>query len=152
MVFGGRQAGIFAARLQLKVIFYGFDIVVFLTFSGFVVSMWQWDVRYFLGLGIAVVSFPLWMLARAQLGNSFSLRAQARALVTTGLYSKIRNPIYLFGELSFVGLFLAWGHWIGIFYVALIIPVQILRIRKEQRVLEQAFGDAYREYRARTWF
>jgi protein-S-isoprenylcysteine O-methyltransferase Ste14 len=33
-----------------------------------------------------------------------------------------------------------------------IIPVQILRARRESRVLEEKFGEEYREYRRRTWF
>ena len=92
---------------------YWIDLVVFLGFGVYVFSQWQWNVRYLVGIGIAVASFALWMVARVQLGKSFSVRAQARALVTTGLYSKFRHPIYLFGELAFAGLFLAWGELIG---------------------------------------
>jgi protein-S-isoprenylcysteine O-methyltransferase Ste14 len=33
-----------------------------------------------------------------------------------------------------------------------LIPVQIIRARREAAVLEAKFGDAYREYRKRTWF
>jgi protein-S-isoprenylcysteine O-methyltransferase Ste14 len=32
------------------------------------------------------------------------------------------------------------------------IVAQTLRARREARVLEAAFGDAYRDYRRRTWF
>jgi protein-S-isoprenylcysteine O-methyltransferase Ste14 len=32
------------------------------------------------------------------------------------------------------------------------IVVQMLRARREARVLEAAFGDAYRDYRRQTWF
>jgi protein-S-isoprenylcysteine O-methyltransferase Ste14 len=30
--------------------------------------------------------------------------------------------------------------------------VQTIRARREARVLEAAFGEAYREYRKKTWF
>jgi protein-S-isoprenylcysteine O-methyltransferase Ste14 len=30
--------------------------------------------------------------------------------------------------------------------------MQIVRARREASVLETAFGDAYREYRRKTWF
>jgi len=132
---------------------YGIDLVVFLGFGVYVFSQWQWNVRYLVGIGIAVASFALWMVARVQLGKSFSVRAQARALVTTGLYSKFRHPIYLFGELAFAGLFLAWGELIpALAYFVLICPTQIVRSRKEEAVLEKAFGEEYRQYRASTWF
>lgn len=132
--------------------FYWIDVALFLGFAVLVLSHWQWNVRYLLGIGMAVLGFALWMVARVQLGKSFSVRAQARALVTTGLYSKFRHPIYLFGELAFAGLFIAWGKLIGFLYFVLVCAVQILRIRKEEAVLEQAFGEEYRRYKASTWF
>jgi len=33
-----------------------------------------------------------------------------------------------------------------------LIPIQIIRARREAAVLEAKFGDEYREYRKRTWF
>jgi protein-S-isoprenylcysteine O-methyltransferase Ste14 len=73
-------------------------------------------------------------------------------MVTTGLYSKLRHPIYLFGESAFVGLFIAWGKLIGLVYFFLATPLPILRARKEETVLEQAFGEEYAHYKASTWF
>ena len=109
--------------------------------------------RYFIGMAIAAIGFVLWMLARYQLGKSFTVTAQAKALVTTGLYSKIRNPIYFFGGVAFLGVFLAWGNIYALLgFLALYFAMQILRARKESSVLEQAFGDEYRRYRASTWF
>jgi protein-S-isoprenylcysteine O-methyltransferase Ste14 len=32
------------------------------------------------------------------------------------------------------------------------IVMQTIRARREARVLEAAFGDAYRDYRLKTWF
>ncbi len=131
---------------------YWIDVALFLGFGVFVLSHWQWNVRYLIGIAMAIVGFALWMLARVQLGKSFSIRAQARALVTTGLYSKFRHPIYLFGGVAFAGLFVAWGKPIPLLCFILIYPTQILRLRKEETVLEQAFGDEYRRYSASTWF
>ena len=134
-------------------ILYWIDVALVLGFAAFVLSLWQWNVRYLVGIGMAVVGFVLWMVARVQLGKSFSVRAQAKALVTKGLYSKLRHPIYLFGELAVAGLFIAWGELvIGCVYFAVTVPVQISRIRNEERVLEEAFGEEYRRYKAGTWF
>jgi protein-S-isoprenylcysteine O-methyltransferase Ste14 len=73
-------------------------------------------------------------------------------LVTTGLYSKVRHPIYLFRGIAFLGLFIAWGKLIPLLCFLLIYPLQILRARKEEKVLEQAFEEEYRRYKASTWF
>lgn len=97
--------------------------------------------------------FGLWALARIQLGKSFAVRAEAKALVTTGLYSKIRNPIYFFGGIAYLGLLIAWGYWPAIvLFVLVYIAKQLSRVRKEEKVLEEAFGEEYRRYRASTWF
>ncbi len=129
------------------------DLPLILGFGSFVVAQWQWSFRYLLGLGLALGGCALWGLARVQLGKSFSVRPEARALVTTGLYSKFRHPVYLFGGVTYAGLFLAWGKLIpGLCFVLLYPPYQIVRSKKEDAVLEKAFGEEYRRYRAGTWF
>ena len=102
-------------------------------------------------MAIAATGFALWLTARLQLGRSFSLGAKARTLVTTGLYAKFRHPIYLFGFVAYAGVMLTWGKSIPALCFLLIYSVEVVRLRKEERVLEQAFGDEYRRYRASTW-
>ncbi len=111
-----------------------------------------WKVRHTIGVVIMLPSLVLWALARHQLGASFTGRPKARALVTHGLYSKIRHPIYVFGELLNVGLFVFFGKPCLFLVFPITIVVQVLRARMESRVLEATFGDDYRAYRARTWF
>ena len=105
-----------------------------------------------IGLGLGLIGLGGVILARYTLGRSFSVAARATELVTSGIYSRIRNPIYVSGMVFLVGLLLIWQQpYLGIVLVALV-PMQIIRARREARVLEDKFGDAYREYRARTWF
>jgi len=137
---------------RLVKIVYWTDIGIFVAFGAFVAIHGPWSTQYFIGLGIAVAGFALSIVARVQLGRSFSIRARAKKLVTTGLYSKFRNPIYLFRGIAFVGLFIAWGKLIPLICFLLIYPLQILRAKREGKVLEEAFGDEYRRYKARTWF
>ena len=84
--------------------------------------------------------------------GSFSVQAKAVALVTTGLYSRIRNPIYVFGSLTIVGFFL-WANqpWLLLGLVVLI-PLQVYRSRCEEKVLTEKFGATYLAYKQRTWF
>src|SRR5580704_13307967 len=84
-----------------------------------------WDTMRWTGAILMVPSFILFSIAHVQLGSSFSVSAQARNLVTTGLYSRIRNPIYLFGGLLIAGaaLFLEQPAYLLIFLV--LIPMQL---------------------------
>jgi protein-S-isoprenylcysteine O-methyltransferase Ste14 len=105
-----------------------------------------------LGLMIALIGLAGVIFSRYTLGRSFSVAPQATALVTTGIYSRIRNPIYVSGVILLIGVILIV--WRRDFLLALlvIIPMQIMRARREAAVLEAKFGDEYREYRKRTWF
>lgn len=47
---------------------------------------------------LGLPSLVLLILARIELGGAFSVRPKAQALVTHGLYSRIRNPIYFLGH------------------------------------------------------
>jgi len=111
-----------------------------------------WSPRKVIGAVIAGVSFPLFLLAHWQLGASFSLKAKAHALVTTGLYAKVRNPIYLFSGLMLVGFSLFVSAWGPLVVVAVLIPLQAPRVRKEEQVLAAAFGEEYQLYKRSTWF
>lgn len=112
----------------------------------------KWGSMAIAGLCLAIPAFALWTLARFQLGKSFAVTAQARQLVTRGLYSRIRNPIYVFGSLFIVGYSLLLERPVWLLIFALIIPLQIWRVRKEAQALEARFGENYKTYRARTWF
>jgi protein-S-isoprenylcysteine O-methyltransferase Ste14 len=111
-----------------------------------------WTPWHIAGLAIAIPSLVLFVIARLQLGSAFSMQARASTLVTTGIYSRVRNPIYVFGALMIVGV-IVWAHrpwWLLAF--AVLVPMQIVRVRKEQQVLAEKFGDAYLEYKRKTWF
>ncbi|HEV3254499.1 MAG TPA: isoprenylcysteine carboxylmethyltransferase family protein [Candidatus Acidoferrales bacterium] len=117
-------------------------------------STWHdpWGPMRWTGAVLLVVGFLLSGLARVQLGESFSVAPEAHELVTRGLYSRIRSPIYVFGLVGIAGLFLVLGQPIGLLLVVFLIPVQWIRTRKEAKVLEEKFGEAYRDYRRHTWF
>lgn len=128
------------------------DAVFYASWFVWVAANPQHSVRYWVALAIAAATFALWITARVQLGNAFSVGARASYLVTAGLYSKIRNPVYFFAHIAIVATAVAWGKWIWIVLTLLGIPMQMMRAYREQQVLEAAFGDQYRRYRAQTWF
>ncbi|MGA8215022.1 MAG: isoprenylcysteine carboxylmethyltransferase family protein [Candidatus Sulfotelmatobacter sp.] len=111
-----------------------------------------WDLQRSIGAALVVVGVSGIATARYHLGRSFALRAKAHHLVTNGIYSKIRNPIYVSGGVMLAGFVLVLRRPILWLVLLALIVMQTLRARREAQVLEAAFGDAYREYRRKTWF
>lgn len=134
-------------------LFTALQLVAAATVLWFLVS-WAapWNMQRYAGSVLVVVGVAFIGVTRYQLGKSFSIRPKARELVVHGLYSKIRNPIYVFGSIIILGLILVLQKpvlWVGL---AAVVAIQTVRARREARVLEEAFGDSYREYRRKTWF
>jgi protein-S-isoprenylcysteine O-methyltransferase Ste14 len=111
-----------------------------------------WNAQRDVGTVLIVAGVSFIGVARYQLGRAFSVKAEAHNLVTTGLYSKIRNPIYVFGTVMLAGMILVLQRPEGWLVLLVAVVAQTIRARREARVLEAAFGDAYREYRRKTWF
>jgi protein-S-isoprenylcysteine O-methyltransferase Ste14 len=112
----------------------------------------HWGAVEIVGLVLTVFGLVMQVIARVQLGSSFSVTAQAKQLATHGLYSKIRNPIYVSALFVIVGLAMMYRLERYLWVLIVLIPSQMWRAHKEAQVLEAAFGDEYRRYRAGTWF
>ncbi len=105
-----------------------------------------------IGLLIGIPSYFLWIVARVQLGKHFSTLPRARGLVTKGLYSRLRNPVYLFSTLSTIGAILPSKSILQYLFLTTIMVLQLIRSSKEERILKQKFGKRYSQYKAQTWF
>ena len=134
-------------------IFTAVQIVSFMILL-WVLATWPtpWDLWRYVGTVLCLIGATGIAIARFQLGRSFSIRPQAKQLVTHGLYARIRNPIYVFGGVLVVGFALVLRKPVLWVLFAMIVVGQTIRARREARVLEAAFGDQYREYRCKTWF
>lgn len=127
------------------------DLIFYLALFVFAVTRGHGPTRLF-GSVVAIPSFALWFMAKLQLGRSFKLRAEACSLVTRGLYSKIRHPIYFFSSLALLGTAICLHYLYFYIYVAITVVVQLWRIGREEKVLQQTFGEAYLEYKRYNWF
>ena len=134
------------------------DLEIFATSCGVLFLLYirkdgPWTPKHIAGAALIAASYVGWLTARLQVREFFTVRAEARGLVTTGIYSKIRNPIYIFGTGFIVGMLLYLSiDWRRLVLLVAVSLVQVWRARNESRVLEAKFGDAYRQYRSKTWF
>jgi protein-S-isoprenylcysteine O-methyltransferase Ste14 len=127
-------------------------VIIALSFYGMHAAHLPWTAWRIAGVAIAAPAFLLFVAARIELGGAFSVQAKATTLVTTGVYSRIRNPIYFFGAVFILGIIIWMGRpWLLLIF-AVLIPLQVVRSRKEARVLTEKFGAAYLDYKKKTWF
>ncbi len=111
----------------------------------------KWNIWRWIGAFIAVPATILFLIARYQLGRSFSATPQAKELVTGGIYSRIPHPMYLFSGLLLLAICLEIQLPFIFGVLPVLLMVQLSRAREENRVLEAKFGKQYREYRQHTW-
>jgi protein-S-isoprenylcysteine O-methyltransferase Ste14 len=78
----------------------------------------------------------------------------AAALVTNGIYRYTRNPMYVSLVLLYIGVTLALDTWWPLLFLPLVVlAVDLLVIRREERYLRTAFPSEYAEYcqHVRRW-
>jgi len=106
--------------------------------------------------GIVVFAGALWLLWRshADLGRNWSATAEIKEshrLVTGGVFRHIRHPMYAAHWLWGIGQALLIPNWIaGLSSLVIFIPLYLLRVPREERVMIEHFGDEYREYMKQT--
>ena len=84
-----------------------------------------------------------------QLRQSFSIMAEARQLVTEGVYRMVRHPLYLAEEIAAIGIVMQFFSLSTAAILAVQIGFQLRRIRNEELILTETFPE-YRAYCART--
>jgi protein-S-isoprenylcysteine O-methyltransferase Ste14 len=74
-----------------------------------------------------------------------------RALVTTGIHGRSRNPIYVGMFLLYAGIGIAArSPWVVILAVPLVAILRYGVVAREEAYLERRFGAAYLDYKARV--
>ena len=98
---------------------------------------------------LTIAGSALAVVVLAQLRGSFSIMAESRELVTTGVYRIVRHPLYLAEEIAAIGVAMQFfSPWTAL-VLAVQIGFQLRRMRNEEVVLTATFPE-YLAYRTGT--
>ncbi|MGH2628582.1 MAG: isoprenylcysteine carboxylmethyltransferase family protein [Anaerolineales bacterium] len=116
------------------------------------VSLPEW-VRWF-GVGLTAISFLILIWVQEALGANFNTILGVRdrhTLVTHGPYRWVRHPMYDVLFVYMLSILLLTANLLvgGLFMGGFLITIGT-RVAKEEAILEEAYGEAYRAYRGRT--
>jgi protein-S-isoprenylcysteine O-methyltransferase Ste14 len=106
--------------------------------------------------GIPCLAVGLWLFHRshADLGTNWSVTIEVREqhrLITHGVYRSVRHPMYLALLLYSVGQMLVIPNWVaGPSYLITFGILFAFRVRAEEKMMLDQFGDQYAKYMART--
>ena len=106
--------------------------------------------------GIACLAVGLWLFYRshADLGSNWSITLEVREehrLITDGVYRSVRHPMYTALLLYSIGQALVIPNWVaGPSYLIAFGILFAFRVRAEERMMLDQFGDRYAKYAART--
>ena len=100
-------------------------------------------------VGLAIMAAGIRDFSRG--GTPVPTNQPTRALVTTGLHSWSRNPIYVGMFLVYDGIGVAArSPWTVILTLPLAITIRYGVVAREEAYLERRFPDAYRDYKSRV--
>ncbi|MCH8245212.1 MAG: isoprenylcysteine carboxylmethyltransferase family protein [Bacteroidetes bacterium] len=106
------------------------------------------------GLGMGIIVIPLIYLVFRAIGSNISetvFTKESHRLITTGIYTRVRHPLYMVSALALVSFSLLTANWfiaaMSVISMALILAVVV---PKEEKQLIQKFGDDYRNYQKRS--
>lgn len=115
---------------------------------------WPFQSNIFGGLGALLFVISIWLLHRSHvdLGGAWSSEISPKySLVTNGVYSNIRHPMYSAHLLWCIAQCLMLANWLaGCLPLILLIVLLFLRIPREERALVAQFGDRYQVYSQKT--
>jgi protein-S-isoprenylcysteine O-methyltransferase Ste14 len=143
-----RQEKILLALLSLGMFFVPiiYAATGWLDFANYTLPAWAgW-------LGVILIAGALFVFwrAHADLGLNWSPTLEIREhheLVTRGIYGLVRHPMYASQWLWVLAQPLLLQNWIAGFIDLLIfVPFYYLRVKTEEQLMQQQFGDQYRSY------
>jgi protein-S-isoprenylcysteine O-methyltransferase Ste14 len=112
------------------------------------------SVQSIVGLALLIIGLIIMIVSQATLWRNYSSTVVIREghqLITHGIYRFTRNPIYLGGIMAVcIGIPLYTSSLYGFLTMLILIPIILNRVRMEERILSEEFGDAFQKYKETT--
>jgi protein-S-isoprenylcysteine O-methyltransferase Ste14 len=105
------------------------------------------------GLLFCIAGAVIAVWSRYLIGRNWSLSVQRKIeheLIQKGMYKIIRHPIYFGFLLLFIGNGIIVGDYRAIIAVFIVFISLWFKLKKEEKLLLQAFGDDYLNYKLKT--
>ena len=167
------KRGIVRNVIKKDILFFGFPaLTVFLLglivsgrdgYDGLVRAIWElvkdpknlhllsiWNIA---GLTLVVVGLTIALVAVFTLRRfylSTLVIIEDHQLITHGIYRFARHPIYFGVLIAIMGVPVYAPSLYGFLVLLLLIPIFLNRIRMEEKMLTEEFGNAYQTYRKNT--
>jgi len=111
-------------------------------------------IQAWLGLFVAIAALVMFHQTHRALGRNWSISLDVREdhrLVTDGIYTRVRHPMYSAFWLWAIAQALLLPNWVAGFSGLVGFGILFFgRIAREERMMLETFGDDYRAYMART--
>ena len=116
-------------------------------------SLYEFSTQNMVGLMLIVIGFVIILIAQITLWKYYSstlVIKENHQLITHGIYRFVRHPIYLGNITLFLGIAVYVSSLYGFLTLLGLIPVFLVRIKMEERLLTEEFGDKHRTYKKNT--
>lgn len=115
-------------------------IIVLVAFSvaGIALSIWSIVYMKLVGKGNPMDAF------------NHEVAPRTSVLMTAGPYKICRNPMLLGVFIYYLGLVIFLHSWQAVVIFVLYFAIMMVQVSREEKRLEQDFGEAYREYKRST--
>jgi len=119
-------------------------------------TAWQTVVLAILALG--GIGLSIWSIVYMRLvgrGNpmdafNHEVAPRTSKLMTRGPYRLCRNPMLLGVFVYYIGLLIYLWSWQSIVVFVLYVIIMMIQVSREEKRLEQDFGEEYKEYKKKT--
>jgi len=101
------------------------------------------------GLVLFLIGIVIRSAGKRTLGKYYSSRLRTlpnHRLIKHGIYKHVRHPFYLGVIIHSIGIPMVFSSLYGFLLMLGLIPLILYRIKIEEKMLIEKFGDEYREY------